>query len=101
MFVQVGALTQQIDKEIVYVEEAKKFNYNDADFQEYMDKMQDLLIRRVRTLEKISSNQALINRYFNKINRLFNVELKRTEQPANSDIGEAFRRLFEKYEGRA
>ena len=73
MFVSVKSLTTYMDRNINYVNEAiaNKSNFDDATFNSYIERMNELLNKQVDSLKKISSNDKLINKYTQKVQELF------------------------------
>ena len=74
MFTTVKALSALIDKEIEFVEGAKatKSLFDEAKYNEYMNRMENTLINRLLRLEEISTNKKLIQKYWTKLKVLFN-----------------------------
>ena len=62
MFVTVKSLTTYMDRNMNYVNEAiaNKSNFDDATFNSYIERMNELLNKQVYRLKKISSNDKLI-----------------------------------------
>ena len=73
MFVTVKSLTTYMDRNMNYVNEAiaNKSNFDDATFNSYIERMNELLNKQVDRLKKISSNDKLINKYTKKVQELF------------------------------
>ena len=73
MFVTVKSLTTYMDRNMNYVNEAiaNKSNFDDATFNSYIERMNELLNKQVYRLKKISSNDKLINKYTKKVQELF------------------------------
>lgn len=74
MFTTVKALSALIDKEMEFVEgvKATKSLFEETKYNEYMNKMENTLINRLLRLEEISTNKKLIQKYWSKLETLFN-----------------------------
>lgn len=72
MFVSVAALTSQIDKELIYLSEARenKDNFDIEVFNSYEARMLDTINARFKKLCSISSNKKVIAKYENKLNSM-------------------------------
>ena len=74
MFVQVQQITSLIDKRIGYLKEARenKDNFDEYTFKKYEKDMADTLNRNIETLNRVSTNEKLIERYTRKVEKALN-----------------------------
>lgn len=73
MFTSIQSLTNLIDKNINYVNEAieNKSNFDDITFNNYIERMHNKLNNQINILKNESTNKKLINKYSRKVNNLF------------------------------
>jgi hypothetical protein len=73
MFISVKNLTTIIDNELQFIKEAyeNKDNFSESEFNSYIDKMKCSLQLKYKKLVFISSNDRLLSKYNEKINKAF------------------------------
>lgn len=73
MFVTVKALTALMEKNLIYISEAKesKDQHEEAKYNEYMEMMKTKLQKQLAELRRISSNKKLVANYETKVSKAF------------------------------